>query len=739
MHLYVAERLSDELPNLGIGTMDFEGTPALQLYEDYTARRLPLLLLDARARPPTAAAYPADLTKAAAELQDLETVLEASGTTNQQLITKVAYLHEVMVLARGQLGTSEGESTPGRSQRRMTTTDVDGDGSTSTSTSKYTWIWNEVARTNVHEGADSNCGVSKETLAMEAARVMMKSHCAAEAGQWGLEAAKYRERACSVKQVGDTKEELDLFLKELSTVMTYCGRADRIKQLAGEMPAAIQLRQTFKKGYHWLEVLALADSCTDVNDTKEQISDIMVSWAGECDQEHASALEKVSGRADLMAVFNLMLSPDLHSCNITDTRKISQRITQVAKIDRLPSDNSQEAIKIIRSAWDHVDLYMGMAKSCKRVAKTLYALLLLVGVGTTVVVMVAVMAEDNSCNSACGQFAAQVDLCKASCESTSKPGGIPQLITVEQSQYIVLVLSLAGSFIASAVSYLNPAQRWQQLRGAALSLESEIWKFRTRVGPYAVAKKLSVGSRAPERRLLQFQVDLAQQVSKSAAITETTLQARFKYFGRASKHELKKFKHGQYEGSDTHGTFGASNIEKKQIEQGTNGIDDHHSPLHATEYLEFRVEPIVDFYQDRLPRYYSRRSLTQLLLLVGTFSSTILAFLGLAVWAAIPTAVATAVTAWQEFSGTDKKLSRYSGTIEKLGSINIWWSQLSDVEQAKNLNLHHLINTCERVLEREREAWLSTSMATKLLTVTTEGQKQNTANPSADKQSAKRE
>ena len=59
--------------------------------------------------------------------------------------------------------------------------------------------------------------------------------------------------------------------------------------------------------------------------------------------------------------------------------------------------------------------------------------------------------------------------------------------------------------------------------------------------------------------------------------------------------------------------------------------------------------------------------------------------------------------------------TRYSGTIERLTYITDWWKQLSDVEQASIANLHKMILSCEGELEREREAWLSTSMATKML------------------------
>merc|ERR1712216_329764 len=128
-----------------------------------------------------------------------------------------------------------------------------------------------------------------------------------------------------------------------------------------------------------------------------------------------------------------------------------------------------------------------------------------------------------------------------SCEST--PGTISPAISRQDAQYYILGLSVLGSLIASTVSYLNPALRWQQLRGAALSIESEIWKFRCRVGPYAMNEKLSIGnySREPERRLLQFQKDVVQQVSKT--MMDTTLLSRFKFVGDLPARQLATFKH----------------------------------------------------------------------------------------------------------------------------------------------------------------------------------------------------
>jgi hypothetical protein len=722
------QRLAEELPSLGVATMFSRSrTYSLRQYDDYVGRELPLLVLDTRAR---IIPYPCDFKAAEAELSDMEQALEATGTVNIHLNSMLGYVHIVLERVHDKKRNSgqAGLAQAGLVQHiSIQDCDTDGDGVLTLDELSQAahvlqgperrleraWIWDKVRRMKSelrHSGGDELN--NKETLAMEASRMLEKAFCAGQAAEPKMEAVMHRKRAQAVAELENSKEALALYLTDMSTVLINIRRSKLIKQLADLFPDRLQLRQTFKEGKHWMEVLALTDRCTDADVValKQQISDIVSSWADDCDQMHARRLDETFTREDLMAAYNVLLSPHMYSCHITNTRRISNYIAEVAKIDRLPAENSPEAMEIILAAWDHVDIFMGMARWCKVVAKVMYALLLLTGMSTVIVITITLMGQDSACDTACEYLADcgngdAVATCKAeTCETV--PGYISETITDEQSRFIVLALSVAASLLASTAAYLNPAQRWQQLRGAALSLESELWKFRTRAGPYTVAGKMTIGrfSRDSARRLLEFQTSLVQQVSKSAAIADTTLHSQYELFGQPSKRELARFKHGQYEGADTHGTFGAANTVRG------GDIDDHHSPLHAPEYLQFRVKPIVDFYKGRLPRYYFSRTISQYLLLLGTFASMILAFLDIAAWAAAPTAVA-----WSEFSGTDKKLNRYSGTIEALTHITVWWKQLSSVEQANVANLHKMILSCEEVLEREREAWLSTSMATKML------------------------
>ncbi len=58
---------------------------------------------------------------------------------------------------------------------------------------------------------------------------------------------------------------------------------------------------------------------------------------------------------------------------------------------------------------------------------------------------------------------------------------------------------------------------------------------------------------------------------------------------------------------------------------------------------------------------------------------TILGFFQVESWAAVVTAITTVVTAWLEFSSTQKKLERYSDTIHQIAAIVLWWESLTDV------------------------------------------------------------
>jgi hypothetical protein len=278
--------------------------------------------------------------------------------------------------------------------------------------------------------------------------------------------------------------------------------------------------------------------------------------------------------------------------------------------------------------------------------------------------------------------------------------------------------------------------QWRHLRAAALTLEKEIWSFRTFTSEYAVGGR---NDGAKNHRVLSAALtDIKEHVLKSAAISNTAFFANFDIIQGGGPY----MSHGQYPDSRTHGLGPTSQCrqclkleQQRRQDKGAaasagpfkvqeaspecfgyciqHGGNNHHSPLGPQMYLSFRVEPIVKFYQARLPHYWTIHSGCQVLAVVGSIVATLLGFLGLAGYTAIVAAVSSATTAFAAFHSTEKKLSRYSTTIDTIHKIRIWWDSLTDVQRVDQRLVDKLVQSCEDAFQNERQAWLSTNMASK--------------------------
>ena len=231
---------------------------------------------------------------------------------------------------------------------------------------------------------------------------------------------------------------------------------------------------------------------------------------------------------------------------------------EMARMDRLPKENSLEALRTLRSAWDTIDVCLQVSRRNKLVSKGAYLLLLLLGVATTCVatfVATDVIPDDGEGG-----------------DSSSLKGSGPVAITV---------LSLLTSVCIGVISFLAPVQKWQQLRSTASQLESETWRFRTRTGPYS--RSANGGrDRGCDRVLVAEMHRIRRSVIESAAIKDT------RFFRVRAPHV---YRHGQRSDSlfDT---------------TASGGKDNFYSVLRPSDYIELRVRPSIKFYESRLPRYY---------------------------------------------------------------------------------------------------------------------------------------
>jgi len=257
---------------------------------------------------------------------------------------------------------------------------------------------------------------------------------------------------------------------------------------------------------------------------------------------------------------------------------------------------------------------------------------------------------------------------------------------------------------------------------SALTLESEIWKFRT---SFAINVKQDSGEREEELRL--FVKEIHERVSKSASTGTTKVNTEIDLFGHPKAFQKDVCIHGQYDDHEKSCMFpGLISFMPKWLastklvtglvftrqgrEKRPNPLDDHHTPLDPEQYIQFRVKPAILFYQNRLPLYYKKLMLLETLMLAGQVTGMLLSAFGLEVWTTVVTAGVVMVTSWRSFSQTDKKLTRYSNTVEKANVIIPWWEQLDAIEKSSAATIGQLVDTCEEIFRSEWDTWTNTSM-----------------------------
>ena len=197
------------------------------------------------------------------------------------------------------------------------------------------------------------------------------------------------------------------------------------------------------------------------------------------------------------------------------------------------------------------------------------------------------------------------------------------------NMHAVFGLAVAFSVLVSLDGMLNPKARWRQLRSSAMSLHSIIWRYRTRTGPFEVDESRNESSR-PEDMLCTVLKDWRDELLAGAGLKTSNL--RRKYPSHVYRHHQDRGK-------------------------VANDADDHQSPTQPNRYIKLRVEPMMDFYAMRVPKYTNHGFVLKTTVLLLGVASSVLAHYEMLAYVMVATAAATAVTSWSEFSEDARKVS----------------------------------------------------------------------------------
>jgi len=480
-----------------------------------------------------------------------------------------------------------------------------------------------------------------------------------------------------------------------------------------------------------------------------------------------------------IAYYDILTSNHIHCGSIYDIAGLKKILLSEAKIDRLPEENSLEALKTLQDYWDHIEIYHDFADYFKIITKVSYFLTIAAGI---------LFVYFSLASSELGY-----------------PSRIP-----------IIILSFATTALVSYITYTNPAVKWQELRVAALTLESNVWTFRARAGPYSLNMNEQSSGR-DEVTLIKNLEDIKASVLEGADVKSTTFYSQTVALNRHGQHGdgsgRKGFGHREVDeneneeekqkeeeerkriqieeeerNGDEEGTNWShycclfaccplivifvtiyvvwsqccsscgsnffdedqtNNIKKKDEEESalyyffaankrnrltltmilaklskdpsidsftsTKSEDNHFDPIYPQNYALYRLEGTLQFYKKRIPKLYRVVHIAQALLILGSIASGALAYFGLAPWCAGVSIVTAAISGYLDFNGTNAKIERYSSTVSSIQQLLLWWQTLPVLDKAGLPNINRLILEGEELIAREQQAWKSTSQAVKMI------------------------
>ena len=264
-------------------------------------------------------------------------------------------------------------------------------------------------------------------------------------------------------------------------------------------------------------------------------------------------------------------------------------------------------------------------------------------------------------------------LSSASQQGTSAASGAAAL------REAVFGLAIAVSVLLSLDGVLTPKARWRQLRSSAGALESAIWCYRTRVGPFGLAESRR-DANLPETNLCTCLNEWRDNLMAAASLKSTNIQ--------------REYRAATYRHFQDHG-------------EPADGADDFQSPTQPERYLELRIAPAIRFYSLRIPKYTRASLLLKMsVLLLGVAASVLARYEHLSL-VTVTTAAATAFTSWAEFSDAQRKVERYSSAVVALKKLLSWWRALGDVQKASKDSIETLVRSAEEIISHERTSWMS--------------------------------
>jgi hypothetical protein len=247
----------------------------------------------------------------------------------------------------------------------------------------------------------------------------------------------------------------------------------------------------------------------------------------------------------------LLSSKNFYHANITYPDAADRLVQQLVQLDRLPKENPLEGLLLLQSAWRDHDVATLLASRFKRGCKLGFMLQLLLGW-----VAIAFSTFFGSCNS-------------DSYDSS------------DWSMHAIFAITVSATIITAVEAALNPHSRWRALRGGASRLESLIWRYRTRTGPF------EIGASSSHRDPRSAEVELLREVQMTRLDILASANLATSEF--AKRYSESVYRHFQDEGEPKpHRDVDKRDVILDTLALSDDLVDDHQTPCQPAKCAHAR-------------------------------------------------------------------------------------------------------------------------------------------------------
>jgi hypothetical protein len=240
-------------------------------------------------------------------------------------------------------------------------------------------------------------------------------------------------------------------------------------------------------------------------------------------------------------------------------------------------------------------------------------------------------------------------------------------------RYVIVAIPIVVSVLLTVTNRFKPGKKWILLRGSTQAVKKEIFRYRTRVGDYSVAKTNSAQPPTSRREVLAENI---ATISRRLMQTEVNTGSLPVYRGPLPP---------------------ADSVQES---------DDGFTFLTPERYIEVRLTDQLDYYNSKTSKLDRQTtSLQWTIFLVGA-AGTFLAAVGAELWIALTTALVTAVTAYVGHLQIEHTLIKYNQAAADLSNVRAWWEALPTDEKTKQSNKDMLVEKSEQILESELTGWV---------------------------------